>query len=107
MWNLRRFGMFLAFALASQPASAGFSQPLTIIGLDVGNLGSLYIRFAEPTQCGSYFVYIPQNVPYYESALSMALSAYSTGKRLSVWINDCQGENPAEAVRVILGSTFN
>ena len=104
---MRQFALFALLAAAPLPVSANFSQPLTITGLDVGDHGVLYLRFAEQTQCGSYYAYVPQSAPYYDGALAMALSAYSTGKKVTVWIQTCQGENPAEARRVVLGATFN
>jgi hypothetical protein len=104
---MRKFLLVALLAGFSQSASASFSQPLTIVGVDVGDSGVLYLRFAEQTPCGSYFAYVPQSAPYYESALAIAIAAYSSGKKVAVSIPTCDGANPAEAKRLILGATFN
>jgi hypothetical protein len=104
---MRKFILAALLTGFAPPASADFSQPLTLTGVDVGDSGVLYLRFAEQTPCGSYFAYVPQSAPYYESALAMAIAAYSSGKKVVVLIPTCQGTNPAEAKRLILGATFN
>jgi hypothetical protein len=104
---MRKLALSMLLALVPASASANFSPPLTIVGIDIGDNNKLYLRFAEQTECGTYVVYIPQSAPYYDSALSVALSAYSTNKKISIWIETCQGADPAEARRVVLGTVFN
>lgn len=89
--------------LVPATAEAGFTTASTVVGVDVGDSGVLYIRFADPTFCGSPIVYVPRTAAYYSDALAVALSALSSGKKLAVWIPTCEGTGAQLALRFANG----
>jgi hypothetical protein len=93
----------VALGLTPATAGAGFTTASTVLGVDVGNTGVVYIRFADATMCGSHIVYVPRTAAYYNDAVAIAMSALSTGKKLSVWIDACPGQGYPEAVRLANG----
>ncbi|MDP5279150.1 hypothetical protein Q9Q95_09455 [Sphingomonas sp. DG1-23] len=94
------------FGLIPATAEAGFTTASTVVGVDVGDSGVLYIRFADSTFCGSPLVYVPRTAVYYSDALAIALSALSTGKKLAVWIPACEGTGAQLAVRFVHGQVW-
>lgn len=105
--SLKALGALLLLSFSTS-VCAGFTEPLTIRGLDVGDGGVLYIAFSSPIAvCGVSRVYILKSAPYYQDMLAMALSAYATGQPVQVWIHDCNASSGSlPAVRMIVDSVW-
>jgi hypothetical protein len=95
-----------AAALLSTPANAGFTGPLIVKGLDIGDGNALIIAFEEPF-CGpgKYHAHVYTAAANYQSMLALALTAQTTRTPVRIWINSCDGGS-AEAVRLVLGSVW-
>ena len=91
---------------AFTPAQAGFVGPKSVVGLDVGDSGSLYIRLSDNPLCGSPIVYVPRSTAYYTDMLAMALTAQTANKPLNVWIENCDANGIGVVVRMVTGTVF-
>jgi hypothetical protein len=90
----------------SYAAGTGFTPPLQIVGLDVGNTEALIIKFGANTECGTSLAYVPAAQPYYKDVLALASSAYITGQAVQVWVAACNWDNKAQVVRLVVGSVW-
>ena len=106
--TIQKMLAILTLSLAHTWAFAGGFTPvsLQIIGMDVGDTGSLILRLSANTVCGGPLVYVGSNQPYYKDMLTLASVAYSTGKEVRVWIDSCDTEQRGVIVRLAVGPVW-
>lgn len=92
-------------ALMSTPASA-FAGLKAILGIDIGDSGSLILRLDSNTYCGTAFAIVSRNEPYYNDMYAMALTAQATNKPVNVYVGSCDSQGKAQIVRMVTGSVF-
>jgi hypothetical protein len=95
----------VACCIISHTALAeGYSPAMQVIGMEVGDTGTLSLRLSGNTECGSPIAMVGKIQPYYKDILDLTLVAYSTGKDLRVWIASCDLQRRAVILRVALGN---
>lgn len=97
-----------ALGIASTSASAaGFTAPVQVVGIDVGDTNRLILRLSTATECGTPWVIIGRDQPYYKEMFAMASMAHATGKTIQVWVASCNtAESAAVVVRMTIGRVW-
>lgn len=93
-------------SMASLSFAEGFSPPLEIRGIDVGDTGSLVIRFTANTECGDSLASIPNTQPFYKDMMALANLAYTTKQPIRVWVSTCNSQRVANVVRMVIGTVW-
>jgi hypothetical protein len=95
----------LALGFSSPPASAGDSPTgMQVLGIEVGETNVLALRLSANTECGSPVAILPRTHSHYRDIFEMAMSAYSTGKDIRVWVTSCDFQRRGVIVRMALGA---
>ena len=103
--SLGTYLAILAFGSISQiTLAAGFTRPMQVLGIEVGDTNELHLRMSADTECGSSMAVVGNAQPYYKDMLDMALVAYSKGKDIRVWVSSCDLQKRAVIARMVLGT---
>jgi hypothetical protein len=87
-------------------SAAGFTVPLQIIGMDVGDTNALYLRFSANTECGTPYALVAAAQPYYKDIVTIASVAYTTQQDVRVWVSSCNSAGTAVISRVAVGTVW-